>query len=161
LNFSKSRASFARGVGVLRVKSKKNRAQGHLPCADRHADDGVAGHELYRVSKGRSQFNQRKPDRKVLQLCGQVRRALGYALAGCGDDVLRELLVETVEPAPDASRLRVTVMAATGGPVDPAVVMEHLAGASGILRREVSSAIVRKRTPELIFRVLAGGEVTP
>jgi ribosome-binding factor A len=52
--------------------------------------------------------------------------------------------------------------AQAGGHV--ADVMERLASANGFLRREVAAAITRKRAPELVFIVVAGGnreEVTP
>jgi hypothetical protein len=48
-------------------------------------------------------------DRKTLQLCRQIERALILALSGeCGDDVLREVFVESVEPMGGISRLPVS-----------------------------------------------------
>src|SRR4051812_20136030 len=49
------------------------------------------------------------PNRKALLLCGQVARTLADVLPGCGDDALRDLLVESVAPAPNSARLLVTV----------------------------------------------------
>ena len=49
------------------------------------------------------------PDRKAFQLCHQVAETLEEVLAECGDGVLQALRVLDVEPAPDASRLLVTV----------------------------------------------------
>jgi ribosome-binding factor A len=103
-------------------------------------------------------------DHKTAQLCRQVFRAVSLALAECGDDVLRELVVHEVEPAPDASRLlvRVGFSASVADVSGVADVLGRLAQASGFLRREVASAITRKRAPELMFTFAAadaGGEV--
>ena len=37
------------------------------------------------------------PNRKALQLCAQVARTLMTVFADCGDDVLRDLLIEGLE----------------------------------------------------------------
>ena len=43
-------------------------------------------------------------NRKALQLCRQVARTLTGVLAGeCGDERLRDLLVESVQAAPDST----------------------------------------------------------
>jgi ribosome-binding factor A len=84
-----------------------------------------------------------------------VAEALASVLAGdCGDDVLRNLQVVTVEPAPDASRLRVTVrVEPPSETIRPFQVLERLEHAAGRLRCEVAAAITRKRAPALAFRV--------
>jgi ribosome-binding factor A len=93
-------------------------------------------------------------DRKTLQLCKQVARTLSCVLGGeLGDDVLLGLLVDTVEPAPDASRLCVTVVATAPG-ASEAALREHLARARGQLRAAVAQSIHRKRVPELTFLVV-------
>lgn len=122
-------------------------------CAQPHPDDGVEPREW--AKDGRS---GRKTSRKAWQLCGQVAEALGQVLAGdCDDDVLRDLQVVAVEPAPDASRLMVTVRMDPPSPaeemISPTLVLDRLARASGRLRCEVAAAITRKRTPTLGFRL--------
>lgn len=93
-------------------------------------------------------------NRKALQLCGQVADTLSGLLAGCGDAVLRDLAVVSVMPAPNSSRLLVTVAPVVPDtPVDTATVLERLGHALHRLRTEVASAITRKRVPELTFRV--------
>ena len=99
----------------------------------------------------------RAPDRKTLQLCGQVRKALDYVLSGeTGDDLLRQLYVADVVPAPDASRLLATV-----APIDPradldaVTVLEKLGFVQPMLRSEVARSINRKKVPDLTF-TLAG-----
>lgn len=105
-------------------------------------------------------------DHKTAQLCRQVFWALSMALGDCGDDVLRELVVVDVTPAPDAGRLLVRVgfsgaMLERGPPGTPlngvAEVMGRLEEARGFLRREVAGAITRKRAPELTFVLVANG----
>jgi ribosome-binding factor A len=96
-------------------------------------------------------------DRKALQLCHQVAETLEEVLAECGDTVLQALRVLDVEPAPDASRLLVTVAPDEFAPgdMDPHRIHEHLSRASGHLRAEVAGAITRKRTPVLVYRLAA------
>ncbi len=90
------------------------------------------------------------PGRKGLQLCRQVKDVLTVALAGCADEVLRDLTVVVVEPAPHTGRLMVTV----AGPAPADVTGRHLAIAAAMLRREVARAIHRRKTPELVFHVV-------
>lgn len=101
----------------------------------------------------------RKLERKERQLCRQVQEAVSEALAGIEDDVLLDVWVSAVEPAPDAGRLAVIVEAPKG--VSPDEVLTRLEKFAGFLRAEVASAITRKRVPTLTFRVLVsevGGE---
>ncbi|TKC92114.1 ribosome-binding factor A [Polyangium fumosum] len=94
----------------------------------------------------------RKVERKERQLCRQVQEAVSEALAGIEDDVLLEVWVADVEPAPDAGRLAVIVQAPRGA--SPDEVAARLENVAGYLRAEVASAITRKRVPTLTFRVL-------
>jgi ribosome-binding factor A len=107
---------------------------------------------MARQAHGQSQVGL---DRKAIQLCHQVAETLEEVLAECGDSVLQDLRVVDVEPAPDASRLLVTV--AVDGSLldrqDRVRVHEHLVRASGHLRSEVASAITRKRAPVLVYRL--------
>ena len=103
----------------------------------------------------------RTPDRKTLQLCGQVRKALDYVLSGeTGDDLLRGLYVVDVLPAPDASRLLATV-----APIDPRAdldvgeVLEKLGHVQPMLRSEVARSINRKKVPDLTFTLASPGGV--
>ena len=97
----------------------------------------------------------RGPSRKARQLCGQVKDALAGVLAGCGDEVLRNLTVVAVEPAPHSGRLAVTVAVPTPAvPADRARAADRLDAALGRLRREVAAAVHRRRAPELAVRVV-------
>jgi ribosome-binding factor A len=97
-----------------------------------------------------------KGERKVRQLCSQVAETLSLVLTGeCSDEVLQNLEVVTVDPAPNASQLLVTVRSAEAAEaIDPAEVSTRLASIAGKLRCEVASAITRKRAPKLVFRVV-------
>ncbi len=89
-------------------------------------------------------------NRKALQLCRQVQRALTYALGDCDDDVLASLYVDSVDPAPNEKHLMVTVspLDADVSPEDVLVRLQHVYGK---LRSEVAASIHRRRVPELTF----------
>jgi ribosome-binding factor A len=98
-------------------------------------------------------------------LCRQAYRALVGALAGdVADPLLQSLSVVDVTPAPDATRLLVDLM--PGAAADSAEPLHEILGrleaVRGLLRHAVAAAIVRKRAPELVFRValrpLEGGD---
>lgn len=82
---------------------------------------------------------------------------LQEVLADCGDPLLQSLTVLEVEPAPDASRLLVTLASDESSSPHAGFerLHEHLARASGHLRSEVASAITRKRAPVLVYRLAA------
>lgn len=89
-----------------------------------------------------------------MQLCHQISQTLDEVFADCRDDMLRCLHVVAVKPAPDTSRLLVTVVPDGGFSADgpnPAAIVDQLARASGHLRAEVANAITRKRTPLLSY----------
>lgn len=95
--------------------------------------------------------------RKLRQLCRQVERALSTALAAdCHDSVLLDLLVHTVLPWPNASRLLVAVSPSNPeGKIDRELVLLHLEAAKPTLREVVATAIHRKRTPSLCFEIFS------
>jgi ribosome-binding factor A len=105
-------------------------------------------------------LDEREPGRKARQLSRQVAETLDAVLSGeSGDDLLRNLRIVSVVPAPDASRLLVTLRILPSLEVsDPNVVLARLEKAAGWLRTEAASAVTRKRAPALVFRVLAGEE---
>jgi ribosome-binding factor A len=98
---------------------------------------------------------RRVENRKALQLCGQVAQTLQAVLDGCGDDVLRGLLVESVEPAPHSGRMLVRLRrGAAAAPVTAEEVLGRLQTAQGMLRSEVAAAIHRRKAPELSYALL-------
>ena len=97
-------------------------------------------------------------DYKVMQLCREVERTLASVLAGdLGDGSLGGLVVVSVEPAPDGSRLLVTLVAPRDG--DAEAVLARLRGLQGWLRSEIAQVVQRKRVPELAFCLI--GEPGP
>lgn len=120
-----------------------------MPCAQWGEDDGV---------DPRKYFDRRrrdKPCRKALQLCAQVGEALAYAFGEDVDGHVQALTVLGVEPCPDSTRLLVT--AGLPGWVDAIAIERSLASlhaAQARLRCKVAAAIHRRKTPNLVFRVI-------
>lgn len=150
------------------MKPRRWTSRRHAPTKSSHLENISEFDELL------SDPRRRKARHKDQQLCRQVSQTLGLALAGCGDALLRDLYVADVIPAPDAGRLLVSVSAMSGltssesdQPRDVmsaeqmSQILGRLQGAAPMLRREVACAITRKRAPELLFRVVASGEVQP
>lgn len=173
------------------MRHRKNRRGGRGPSRASFAsfgqdpsfnsgENGPAGDDFFRRSA------DRRADQKARQLCRQVFRTLSLALPACDDDLLQDLTVLAVDPAPDGGRLLVTVSAGPAAstatesaaavgdePLAPDeagavpavhVILDRLSRAAGMLRSEVAGAIVRKRAPELVFRVVSSGssgEVQP
>src|SRR6185437_9416909 len=120
-------------------------------CAEVHPDDGSNPRVFFRKDGSRAKVRH-----KARQLCQQVLEILDGLLAGhSGDEWLRDLAVVNVEPAPDSSRLLVTVTPRPSDiPPDPVAILASLDRASGWLRVEVAAAITRKRAPLLAYRIV-------
>jgi ribosome-binding factor A len=115
-------------------------------CSEWGADDGIDPRLAPRRPQGKVS------NRKSLQLCRQVERILNGVLEG---EILRDLSVHSVLPAPDSSRLLVTVV--HHGPqeiITTPDILDRLREAYAKLRGEVAVAIHRRKTPELTFNVL-------
>lgn len=125
-------------------------------CAQVDPEDGVDPRKLFHK-------NQRKGnDHKTQQLCKQTAIAVGLAMAAeTTESILRELHVVAVEPAPNASRLRVVVSAGPAHELAPTEVLAALERAAGRLRSEVAESIHRKRVPLLAFDFRQDAEVEP
>ena len=134
------------------MTKKRQRRRG--PARHGHVHDGYGDDPFEAADKRRSQDII---NRKAIQLCRQVSDTLGLVLAGEFDDeLLHNLQVVSVDPAPNASQLAVTVLAdVPGRDVEPQQVLERLEQVAGRLRCEVAAAITRKRAPRLVFHVLA------
>jgi len=133
----------------FRKVSRKNLLAG---CADTGTGDGLD------PRYDRPEEPAKVPNRKALQLCGQVADTLALVLAGeTGDDVLRELTIVSVVPAPNTSRLLVTLSPSVVAPdADLDAIRRHLDAVRGRLRGEIATAIHRRRVPELTFHVVTG-----
>jgi ribosome-binding factor A len=138
-----------------RKKPWKGRARGARP----HRQSDLNEFEMALAGDRRESSKAFDPraDRKTQQLCRQVQRALMMALAGeCGDDLLREILVDSIDPAGGAGHLLVRVIVPGGLPVID--VLARLNDRSGKLRAIVAASICRKRVPMLSFIAVPGME---
>jgi len=118
-------------------------------CSEIGPEDGIDPREFLRG------YARKKGGRKTLQLCAQIAETLNYAFAAvCNNDIVRELGVVSVQPAPDESRLLVTVSPSLNDACDPLEILEQLSAVHGKLRAEIANSIHRKKVPELTFRVL-------
>lgn len=97
-----------------------------------------------------------KESRKAKQLCRQVAETLDLVLSGdCRDELLQSLHVISVVPAPNSSRLLVTVSSDLSiEAFDRQEILGLLERQAGRLRSEVAASINRKRVPSLVFHVV-------
>lgn len=90
---------------------------------------------------------------KDLQLCKQVEEAISLALAELADPLLDELVLESVTPAPSASRVQVTFVLSRID-LDVEAALARLNEVAGELREEVAAEVSRRRVPELVFQIV-------
>lgn len=130
---------------------KRTREQMLAHCDAIHEDDGVDPREFFKLRSHRD-----KPDRKAQQLCRQVAETIDQILAGeLGDAALNSLRVASAVPAPDASRMLVTLVATSAdGPFDRAAIEQKLAAVTGLLRAAIAAAITRRKAPNLSFVII-------
>jgi ribosome-binding factor A len=130
---------------------KRTRDQLRAHCGELHYDDGVETKEFFKTNP-----LTRKENHKAKQICRQAAEALDLTLAGeIGDDVLTDLRVVSVVPAPDSSRLLVTVYAdMPPDEFDAAQIEARLTTCKGRLRAVVAAAITRRKAPDLAFNVI-------
>lgn len=135
------------------MKRKQSRIDDPADLADELTlDDGQDPKQFFdrRTWNDRS----RQAGRKALQLCEQVRVSLHGVLAACADDVVRDLQVLTVLPAPHSGRLQIAVaIPAVADAIDRETVQTRLRAVGGWIRSEVASAIHRRKVPELVWDV--------
>jgi len=118
-------------------------------CAEIGPEDGVDPRQVFH------QTTRKQSHRKTYQVCKQAEKTLNLVLASESvDPLLRELVVRTVEPAPDSAHLLVIVE------VDLTTQSEHevreaFERANGQLRSAIAMDINRKRAPQISFRLIA------
>lgn len=135
-----------------KFENKKNRGLSE----DVGPEDGVDPKRFF----GKS--SRKKTNRKTLQLCSQVAQTLSVILSWeSGSELLRNLVVEAVEPAPDSTRVLVSVsLAVTAEPCSLRQALACLQHSAAWLRTEIAAAIHRKRVPQLVFRMVGYEEVS-
>lgn len=136
---------------------KRTREKLLAHCEQLHPDDCVDPRDFFK-----SKSSNYKQNRKAKQLCRQVAQTLDLVISGeCADEVLQSLHVMEVEPAPDSSRLLVTVYAdVSADQFDRELIIGLLNQQMGRLRCEVAAAINRKKVPSLVFNVTGPGRLT-
>jgi ribosome-binding factor A len=135
--------------------SRKQRDAMRALCGEIHEEDGVDPRDFFRVGGS----DRHKNDYATLRLCAQVRQTLELSLPGALGDVGLSLRVESVTPAPDASRLLVSI--ATEVPTteeDRRGIAARLAELTPWIRSEVASAITRRKAPGLVYALAARHE---
>lgn len=76
-------------------------------------------------------------------------------LAGvCGDERLKDLTIQSVEPVHSGASLLVVIAVPASDPRSMLALERTLQNAAGLLRSVVALEIRRKRTPHLTFRVV-------
>jgi ribosome-binding factor A len=130
---------------------KRAREQMLAHSAEVQPDDGLDPRDFFDRRQPK-----RKDNRKAKQLCRQAAETLDLVLSGeMHDPVLAGLHVVSVVPAPDSSRLLVTLHADV--PVhqfDRKQIEERLEQSKGRLRSAVAAAITRRKAPVLMFNVI-------
>lgn len=130
---------------------KRTRRRLLAHCDEMHDDDGIDPRDFFRKDQIHS-----KKQHKLQRLCRQVAETLDQVLAGeFADDALGCLRVTSAMPAPDASRLLVTLYAdCEPEEFDRELLEDRLAACKGRLRCEVAAAITRRKAPSLAFNVV-------
>ncbi len=125
-------------------------------CKEIHEDDGVDPRKLRQPGRSR-----RKRNHKARQVCRRAAKTLDLVLSGAtGNDLLRGLRVIEVRPAPNASRLLVTVQAdCRAEDFDRDAAQRSLRSWAGRLRTQVAADVSRRKAPVLKL-ILLGPAVT-
>lgn len=131
--------------------SRRNKPDVRDLCA--HASDGD-----FVNPKFDKREEVRRPSGKDLAISKQAARAIDQQLSTLSWSIDAGLRVVAVEPAPDATRLRVLVAwSERGYGLDS--VMAWLRARKGLLRSAVAAAITRRRAPDLTFAPAPPAEV--
>ena len=137
-----------------RKSNRRNRKAMESLCGELGCEDGADPRYYFQAPRSNGH------GRKAMQLCKQVSRALTYASSECDDDVIRELYIESVLPAPDQSRLMVSVTP-LAEELDQIQVLTKLGFVTPFLRNSVAQAINRKKVPELFFQYIPRSNMEP
>ncbi len=105
-------------------------------------------------SRRRESRDDQNDDRKTRQLCAQIRRALHGVIPLPGASLFEGLIVEAVEPDPDASRVRVVISVPLTTPASVTALKQRLDQMAGFIRSEVAPRITGKRVPTLSFELI-------
>ncbi len=137
---------------------KRTRRQLLAHCDEMRDDDGIDPRDFFKTDR-----IHKKELHHLQRLCHQVAETLDQVLSGeIADNRLQCLHIVSVRPAPDASRLLVTLRAdCKREEFDRDVLDDRLAASKGRLRCEVAAAIMRRKAPSLIFNLIGPDSTTP
>ena len=94
-------------------------------------------------------------NRKALQLCRQVERALSFIIPDVGDERLLGSFIASVVPAPHTHHLLVTVeLAEIVSEVELVELQEFLLASKSRVRAEIAQSINRRKTPDVTLQVI-------
>lgn len=132
----------------MKPNDSRKRAEARSLCADLHPDDSPP------ESRRKESRDESSDDRKTMQLCAQVRRALHGVIPLPGSSCFEGVVVEAVQPDPDASRLRIVISVPPSCAEPIPSLKQRLIDRVGFIRSEVASQIHRKRVPILTFELM-------
>ncbi len=132
------------------TSDERTREQSLAPLWKVYAED------VDSITGNTARARSHKDSRKAKQLCRQVAETLDLVLSGDSrDELLQSLHVLSVVPAPNSSRLLVTVSADLPlEDYDRRKILDRLDEQTGRLRAEIAASIHRKRVPSLVFHVV-------
>lgn len=129
-------------------------------CAEIGSEDGIDPRETAKARMFES-LRGRKANYKALQVCRQVERALALEMHSVTPPECAELMIQSVLPLEDSrgqsrsNLLIVTLQVSSLKTQEELRNLEYqLLQSKGALRAIVASAIHRRKTPELTFRLV-------
>jgi ribosome-binding factor A len=124
-------------------------------CAELRPEDGLSPVALKKAQVRQQQVDHPPSEARARQYCKAVHRSLDAGLSSvCGDERLKDLTIQSVEPLHTGSRLLVILAVPTADPNTMLELERALQKAAGLLRSVIATEIQRKRTPHLTFRVV-------
>jgi ribosome-binding factor A len=137
---------------------KRTRAQMRAHCSEIHEDDGIDPRDFFKPGNRRD-----KADRKALQLCRQVAETLDQVLCSeIADELVSSLRVASIVPAPDSTRLLVTLQTdLKSHDFNRPEIERRLEDRRGQLRCAVAAAITRRKMPNLSFVIIGPDQGAP
>ena len=127
-------------------------------CAELRPEDGRSPVALKKAELRQQSAEHPPSQARARQYCKAVHRALEAGLSSvCGDDRLKDLTIQLVEPLHTGSNLLVIVAVPPIAPQSMLELERTLQKAAGLLRSVIATEIQRKRTPHLTFRVVPTG----
>ena len=124
-------------------------------CAELRPEDGRSPVALKKAELRQQSAEHPPSQARARQYCKAVHRALEAGLSSvCGDERLKDLTIQLVEPLHTGSNLLVIVAVPPIAQQSMLELERTLKKAAGLLRSVIATEIQRKRTPHLTFSVV-------